>query len=338
MIGFDGTKKEQGLMKISIAGTGKIVGEVLEMLNREFAGQIEVTGIYAREQSVEHAIDLCMAYAPTGFVYTDYGRMLQEAEADYVYIANANHVHHEYALQAMQAGHNVLVEKPITVTRVEMEQLIDCSQQRCVYCLPAFSLLYNPLFRKLQEVVPTLGTPRMVTAHYAQRSSRYDRYLQGEVTPVFDPQMAGGSLMDLNVYNLCFCIGLFGPPRTVAYTPNRGFNGIDLSGILTCHYPGSVAALSASKDSDGLSHGCIQCEKGWIDIPGSVSVMREFTVHRPDAEPEHICLEEEHHRLWWEFEEARRLVEDRQDCHITVPYVTRVAQEIAIALERMTII
>ncbi|MGM9620363.1 MAG: hypothetical protein ACI3X4_02795, partial [Bacteroidaceae bacterium] len=112
----------------------------------------------------------------------------------------------------------------------------------------------------------------------------------------------------------------------------------DLSGILTCHYPGSVAALSASKDSDGLSHGCIQCEKGWIDIPGSVSVMREFTVHRPDAEPEHICLEEEHHRLWWEFEEARRLVEDRQDCHITVPYVTRVAQEIAIALERMTII
>ena len=90
------------------------------MLSQEFAGKIEVTGIYAREHSVEHAIDLCMEHAPNGFVYTDYDRMLQEAEADYVYIANANHVHHEYALRAMQAGHNVLVEKPITVTRVEM--------------------------------------------------------------------------------------------------------------------------------------------------------------------------------------------------------------------------
>ena len=104
-------------MKISIAGTGKIVGEVLQMLSQEFAGKIEVTGIYAREHSVEHAIDLCMEHAPNGFVYTDYDRMLQEAEAEYVYIANANHVHHEYALRAMQAGHNILVEKPIS-TRV----------------------------------------------------------------------------------------------------------------------------------------------------------------------------------------------------------------------------
>ena len=305
------------------------------MLHSEFDGKIEVTGIYAREQSVEHAIDLCMAYAPNGFVYTDYDRMLKEAETDFVYIANANHVHHDFALRAMQAGHNVLVEKPITATRVEMEQLIDCSLQRCVFCLPAFSLLYNPLLRQLQEVLPSLGTPRMVMAHYAQRSSRYDRYLQGEVTPVFSPEMAGGCMMDINIYNLCFAIALFGPPRTITYTANRGFNGIDLSGTLTCHYPTSVATLSGSKDSDGLSHGCIQCEDGWIEIPGPVSTMREFTVHKPGQEDEHVLLGEEHHRLWWEFEEARRLIEDQQNCHITVPYVTRIAQEIAIALERM---
>ena len=322
-------------MKISIAGTGKIVGEVLQMLSQEFAGKIEVTGIYAREHSVEHAIDLCMEHAPNGFVYTDYNRMLQEAEADYVYIANANHVHHEYALRAMQAGHNILVEKPITVTRVEMEQLIDCALQRCVFCLPAFSLLYNPLYRQLQEIIPSLGTPRMINAHYAQRSSRYDRYLQGEITPVFNPQMAGGSLMDLNIYNLCFTIGLFGPPRTIAYTSNTGYNGVDLSGTLTCHYPTSVATLSASKDSDGLSHGCIQCEGGWIEIPGPVSVMQEFIVHRPGCQPERHTLPQEHHRLWWEFEEARLLIENQKECHIVLPYVTRIAQEIAIALERM---
>ena len=260
-------------MKISIAGTGKIAEEVLKLLHKDFQGKIEVTGIYAREKSVEHAIDLCMAYAPTGFVYTDYGRMLQEAEADFVYIANANHVHHEYAMQAMMAGKNVIVEKPVAVDRVQTEELIDTAIQRCVHCLPAFSLLYMPLFRQLQEALPLIGTVRMVHCNFAQRSSRYDRYLRGELTPVFDPAMAGGTLADLNIYNLCFAIGLFGPPRTIRYDCNRGFNGVDTSGTLLCHYPTAVAVLSASKDSDGLSYGCIQGEDGYIEVHGSVSIL-----------------------------------------------------------------
>ena len=250
-------------MKISIAGTGKIAEEVLRMLHKDFSGKIEVTGIYAREKSIEHAIDLCQAYAPTGFVFTDYARMLQEAEADFVYIANANHVHHEYAMQAMLAGKNVIVEKPIAVNRVQTEELIDTAIQRCTYCLPAFSLLYMPLFRQIQEVLPQIGQVRMVHCNFAQRSSRYDRYLKGELTPVFDPSMAGGTLADLNVYNLCFAIALFGPPRTIRYDCNRGYNGIDTSGTLLCHYPEFLAVLNASKDSDGLSYGCIQGEDGY---------------------------------------------------------------------------
>jgi predicted dinucleotide-utilizing enzyme len=45
-------------MKLAIAGTGKIAEEVLRMLHDDFQGKIEVTGIFAREKSVEHAIDL----------------------------------------------------------------------------------------------------------------------------------------------------------------------------------------------------------------------------------------------------------------------------------------
>ena len=322
-------------MKISIAGTGKIAEEVMRMLHKDFFGKITVTGIYAREQSVEHAIDLCQAYAPSGFVYTDYGRMLQEAEADFVYIANTNHVHHEYAMQAMLAGKNVIIEKPIAVNRVQTEELIDTAIQRCVYCLPAFSLLYMPLFRKLQEVLPQIGKVRMIHCNYAQRSSRYDRYLKGELTPVFDPAMAGGTLADLNVYNLCFTIALFGPPRTIRYDCNRGYNGIDTSGTLLCHYPTSLAVLSASKDSDGLSYGCIQGEEGYIEVHGSVSILDSFTLHLKGNEPFTYRSESGRHRLGYEFSEFLALIENRQDCHIVLPYLTRIMQEIAIAQERM---
>jgi len=322
-------------MKISIAGTGKIAEEVMRMLHSDFPRKIEVTGIYAREKSVEHAIDLCQAYAPTGFVYTDYERMLQEAESDFVYIANANHVHHEYAMQALMAGKNVIVEKPIAANRVQTEELIDTALQRCAYCLPAFSLLYMPLFRQLQDLLPQIGTIRMVHCNFAQRSSRYDRYLRGELTPVFDPAMAGGTLADLNVYNLCFTIALMGPPRTIRYDSNRGYNGIDTSGTLLCHYPTSLAVLSASKDSNGLSYGCIQGEDGYIEVHGSVSILDSFTLHLNGQAPVTYKSESSRHRLNYEFSEFLALIENRQECHIVIPYLTRIMQEIAIAQERM---
>lgn len=324
-------------MKISIAGTGKIAEEVLRMLHKDFSGKIEVTGIYAREKSIEHAIDLCQAYAPTGFVFTDYARMLQEAEADFVYIANANHVHHEYAMQAMLAGKNVIVEKPIAVNRVQTEELIDTAIQRCTYCLPAFSLLYMPLFRQIQDVLPQIGQVRMVHCNFAQRSSRYDRYLKGELTPVFDPSMAGGTLADLNIYNLCFAIALFGPPRTIRYDCNRGYNGIDTSGTLLCHYPEFLAVLNASKDSDGLSYGCIQGEDGYIEVHGPVSILDSFTLHLRGKEPVTYKSDPSRHRLSYEFAEFLALAQNKQECNIVIPYVTRIMQEIAIAQERMNV-
>ena len=171
--------------------------------------------------------------------------------------------------------------------------------------------------------------------NYAQRSSRYDRYLRGELTPVFDPAMAGGTLADLNVYNLCFTIGLFGPPRTIRYDCNRGFNGIDTSGTLLCHYPTAVAVLSASKDSNGLSYGCIQGEDGYIEVHGSVSILDSFTLHPNGAEPVTYRSEPGTYRLAYEFREFLALIENRSECHIVIPYVTRVMQEIAIAQERM---
>lgn len=320
-------------MKLSIVGTGKIVGEVLEMLRHDFAGQIEVTAIFARKHSVGHARELMRTYFPAGQVFTDYGRMLQEAEADFVYVANANHVHFPYALQAIQAGHSVIVEKPLTVTGEETEQLYRAAEARGVRCLPAFSLLYMPLFAQLAQAVASLGTVRIVECNYSQYSSRYDRYLKGEVTPVFDPECAGGALMDINIYNVCFCVALFGAPVSVSYAANRGFNGIDTSGTLTLRYPTFVASLTGAKDSAGSSHGCIQGEKGYIEVQGSVSTMKSFTLHLHGQQPK-TFFSAERHRLSYEFEAFRILAERPSESCLDIPFLNRLAQDIASVVDK----
>ena len=102
-------------------------------------------------------------------------------------------------------------------------------------------------------------------------------------------------------------------------------------------YPTSVVSMGAAKDSDGLSFACIQGEKGYIEVKGSVSVLQEFTLHLRGQEPQTFKADTTRHRLSYEFEEFLNLIEDRENCHIVIPYVCRVAQEIAIALERMKI-
>ena len=63
--------------------------------------------------------------------------------------------------------------------------------------------------------------------------------------------------------------------------------------------------------------------------------MDSFTLHLKGKEPVTFKSETGRHRLSYEFQEFLNLIENRQECHIVIPYVTRIMQEIAIAQERM---
>ena len=49
--------------------------------------------------------------------------------------------------------------------------------------------------------------------------------------PAFDPAFSGGALMDINIYNIHYVVGLFGKPKNIEYYPNIE-RGIDTSGVL----------------------------------------------------------------------------------------------------------
>ena len=199
---------------------------------------------------------------------TDLEALFREGGVDTVYIALVNPVHYAYARAALLAGKNVILEKPFCPSFAQARDLAELAQRQGSFLLEAMPLWHGALFRKVRDLVPKLGPIRVVQCNYSQYSSRYDRYLQKEVLPAFDPAAFGGALYDLNVYNIAFAVGLCGRPEKVAYAPNRGWNGVDTSGVLLLQYPGSQAVLTAAKDSDSPSFLQIQGEKGWIEVPG----------------------------------------------------------------------
>ena len=101
--------------------------------------------------------------------------------------------------------------------------------------------------------------------NYSQYSRRYDALKNGTVLNVFNPEMEGGALMDLNVYNIAVMVMLFGKPQEVHYIANLE-KGIDTAGELILKYPSLICESSSSKNSASQNILLIQGEKGSLRI------------------------------------------------------------------------
>ena len=186
------------------------------------------------------------------------------------------------------------------------------------------------------ELLPRIGTVKLVQCNFSQYSSRYDAFCAGETPPVFDPACAGGALMDLGVYNVSYIVGLFGEPNQVHYTANVE-RGIDTSGILTMDYSGFKAVSMAAKDCAAPARCIIQGTKGYIQQKSTANCCGGITFHPNEGKEEHYNLNGGRPREAAEFETFARAMESgdqelctrMQDTSIAVSRVLTVARRSA---------
>ena len=258
-------------MKLSIVGTGQIVQTLLPHLS-EWGW--EPAAICATERSAGKARELADQYGCPA-VYTDYPAMLAEAET--VYLGVPNHLHARMARQALDAKRHLIVEKPLTSNLREAETLAEEAKKNRLFLFEAITTVYQPDFAALKAQLHRVGTVKLVSCNYSQYSSRYDAFRRGEVLPVFDPEKSGGALMDLNLYNLHWLIGLFGAPEEAAYRANIE-RGIDTSGVLLLRYPGFQAVSIAAKDCAAPSRYLIQGTEGCLEQNTPANLCGEVTL------------------------------------------------------------
>ena len=266
-------------MKLGIIGSGNIVVDCLDAI-KNIEG-IELVGIYVREKSLDKGKELAEKYGISK-IYTEYEKILNDKNIDTVYIGIVNNLHFEYTKKALEYGKNVVCEKPFTSTAEELKILIEVAKSKSLFLFEAITMLYSPNFKYIKENLSLVGDVKLIQCNYSQYSSRYNKYLEGVVLPAFDKSMSGGALYDINIYNVHFVIGLFGRPKSIKYTANLGFNGIDTSGILVLSYDGFSAVCCGAKDSESPSHATVQGIKGYIKLtsPAGVAKSVEYKVDK----------------------------------------------------------
>ena len=292
-------------MKLGIVGTGKIVQEALPMLSDL---NLEKLYILGTNHSVEKTQKLCKTYHMDGCFF-DYEEFLN-ADIDTVYIALPNNLHFSFARTALQHDKHVILEKPITVTVKELQELKQIASERRLILVEAMSLHHTPAFHSMKENIGKPGNIRLVNFQFCQYSSRYDAFQRGEIAPAFDPKCAGGALMDLNVYNLHTMIGLFGKPMSTQYYPNIE-KGIDTSGILVLDYGTFKAVSLAAKDCQAPVSSTIQGDKGCIRISVPMNKIESYEISDHCGNTKVYDFHENAHRLSYEFLEFERIIREQ---------------------------
>ena len=319
-------------MKLGILGTGMIVREFLPWLAGEDS-PFTVQALCSTQRSAPAAAELCEQYHIPQHT-TNYFELLQWV--DVVYLAVPNNQHARYAKVALEAGKHVIVEKPMAVNALQAEELACLARRKKVFLFEAMTTQYLENYNKIRELLPRIGTVKLVQCNFSQYSSRYDAFCAGETPTSFDPARAGGALMDLNVYNISYVVGLFGEPNQVHYTANIE-RGIDTSGILTMDYNSFRAVCMAAKDCGAPARYVIQGTKGYILQKSTANCCGGITFHPNEGKEEHYNLNGGRPREAAEFETFARAMESgdqelctrMQDTSIAVSRVLTVARRSA---------
>lgn len=153
------------------------------------------------------------SFAPDVRIYNDYESVINDPQIDAIYNPLPNSMHAEWTIRALEAGKHVLCEKPLSVTADEGAKIVEVAQANNVLLMEAFMYRFHPqiVWALEQAHAGLIGTVRLVRASFA-----FDVRSRPENIRL-NPELAGGSLMDVGCYTVNFCRAVYGhPPLVVA--------------------------------------------------------------------------------------------------------------------------
>ncbi|MGM0168425.1 hypothetical protein IGI39_004180 [Enterococcus sp. AZ135] len=295
-------------MKLAIFGAGMIVRDFLTITKD--LPEIELKAILGTETDLSAMKQMKSDYG-IEMIYTDVEECLQSDTFDTVYVALPNFLHYEFAKKSLDYGKHVICEKPFTLKKSELLDLEELALANNLVLIEAITNQYLTNYQAIKEEIKQIGKLKIVECNYSQYSSRYDAFKEGTILPAFNPKMGGGALMDINIYNIHFIVGLLGKPQTVHYSANVE-RGIDTSGMLLLDYGGVQAVCIGAKDSTATIRSTIQGTDGSIIVNGPTNVLDSFTSEKRGEENHFVDQKLHQHRMYEEFKLFNQVIADKE--------------------------
>jgi len=224
------------------------------------AARCEIAAIASRDagtvQRVAGELDIPRAHA-------SYEALLADPEVDAVYIPLPNHLHAEWTIAAVRAGKHVLCEKPLAMTSVDAQRMVDAARDAGMLLMEAFMYRLHPSWVAVHDVVRSgrIGPLTSVQSWFS--------YYNDDAENIRNIREAGGgALFDIGSYSVNLSRWLFGaePDGVQAVIRRDPALGVDVltSGILT--FADGVASFTCSTRAEDDQRVHIYGTRGRISI------------------------------------------------------------------------
>lgn len=180
-----------GILSTAKIGTEKVIPAM------QLGKYCKVTAISSRKlkkaKSAAKRLDIEKAYG-------SYEELLTDPDIDAVYIPLPNHLHVPWAIKALNAGKHVLCEKPIALSVVEAQTLLDVAKKfPRLKVMEAFMYRNHPQWQLAKQQVSEgkIGKVRTIQSFFSYYNNN-PHNIRNKL------EIGGGGLMDIG----CYCISL----------------------------------------------------------------------------------------------------------------------------------
>ncbi len=189
---------------------------------------------------------------------------LWNEELDAVYVGLPNNAHVPVTVEALNHGLNVICEKPMAMTVALMDQLLEAQKAAGRILMEGMWSRCLPVFDKINEWIQTgrIGEVRMIDSSFSENPPFVPEHR------LYNPELGGGSMFDVGIYNIAYAIGLLGTPSKVDGMAVIGKTGVDEQAVITMEFEnGAIAYSSCGFQTKTIADARIYGTKGYIWSP-----------------------------------------------------------------------
>jgi len=235
--------------RVGVLGCGRVSARYREVLGQELADRVEV--VVAADLDARKAASF--AEVAGGKPVTSIDELIA-ARPDLVCVCTESGNHAAHALRLIDAGLNIVVEKPVALRPEDAERMRDSAIAKGVMCAVVKQNRYNPAMRFLRAMVDEGRIGRLVTAgirvHWCRHQDYYDDPWHGRWA------MDGGVLAQQAIHHVDALQWLGGPIAEVCAAGSAILNRLEAedtavalvrfkSGAL-----GTIEATTSARDDD----------------------------------------------------------------------------------------
>lgn len=195
----------------------------------------------ASASSKTKAADFAAKYG-AGKAYSSYEELVNDDQVDVVYIGLTHNYHYEAIKLCINHGKGVICEKPMTISRKEAEEVTALAREKNILLMEAMWTRFLPAFIRAKQWTREgkIGAVKLIQASFCFNFPFDPEHR------LFNPKLAGSSLLDAGVYPIEFASGIIGEnPVDITGVLHNCATGVDDFAAISLKFPsGALANLS----------------------------------------------------------------------------------------------